>query len=74
MDSETILPVPRIDSAATDESPWQRERRAFERLLPSLLRTHPGQYVAVHNGTIIAIGSDRIAVALQGHRKKLELA
>jgi hypothetical protein len=69
MDSATILPAPRIDSAAADGGPWERERRAFDRLLPSLLGTHPGQYVAVHNGTIIASGSDRIAVALQGYQR-----
>ena len=69
MDSATILPAPRIDSAAIDESPWERERRAFDRLLPSLLGTHLGQYVAVHNGTIIASGSDRITVAVQGYQR-----
>jgi hypothetical protein len=64
MNSVTILPTPRLESTTTEVSPWERERRAFNRLLPSLLGTHPGQYVAVHNGTIIASGSERIAVAL----------
>jgi len=69
MNSATILPAPSIESAVTEESPWERERRAFDRLLPALLRTHPGQYVAIHDGTIIASGSDRITVALQGYQR-----
>jgi len=69
MNSVTILPAPRIESPVTEETPWERERRAFDRLLPSLLGTHPGQYVAVHDGTIIASGSDRITVALQGYQR-----
>ena len=39
----------RIDS-------WQRERRAFERLLPSLRRRFAGRYVAIHRSRIA--GSD----------------
>jgi len=69
MNNVTILPAPRIEQAVTEESPWERERRAFDRLLPSLLETHPGQYVAIHSGSIIASGSDRITVALQGYQR-----
>ncbi|MGH7129949.1 MAG: hypothetical protein ACREIV_15365, partial [Planctomycetaceae bacterium] len=49
--SETdILPAPEIKPPPVSEMPkWEREKRAFRRLLPSLLSTHGGQYVAVHN-------------------------
>ena len=37
-------------------------------MFPSLLGTHRGQYVAVHDGRVVASGSDEIAVALQAYR------
>jgi hypothetical protein len=42
---------------------WQSEERAFHRLVPALLPTHRGQYVAVHNGQVIDHGPDQIEVA-----------
>lgn len=44
-------------------SKFERERRAFYRLLPDLLGTHRGQYVAVHNERIADSGPDRLSVA-----------
>lgn len=44
-------------------SKFDRERRAFFRLLPTLLETHRGQYVAVHNEQIVDCGPDRLSVA-----------
>ena len=69
MDGVTALPAPEIAALGTEESPWARERRGFERMLPSLLQTHPGQYVAVHNGKVITSGNDRISVALEAYRQ-----
>jgi hypothetical protein len=69
MNNVTILPAPEIGSTVAEESPWERERRAFVQLLPSLLETHPGQYAAVRNGTVVASGSDRIGVALDAYRQ-----
>jgi hypothetical protein len=69
MDSVTALSAPEITVVPTEESPRARERRAFDRLLPSLLQTHPGQFVAVHNGKVITSGSDRISVALEAYRQ-----
>lgn len=36
-----------------------REKDAFHRLLPELLKTHRGQYVAIHDGQVIAVGDER---------------
>jgi hypothetical protein len=69
MDSVTVLPAPEIESVVTEDSAWERERRAFERLLPTLLETHPGQCVAVHNGTVVNSASDRITAALEACRR-----
>ncbi len=37
----------------------QRERAAFYRLLPELLKTHYGKVVAIHNEQVIAVGDER---------------
>lgn len=44
---------------------FERERRAFSRLLPQLLATHRGQYVAIHEETVAESGSDRMEVAMK---------
>jgi hypothetical protein len=69
MNDVTILPAPEIEPAVTPETAWERERQAFFQLLPSLLKSHPGQYVAVHDRTVIADGSDRISVALHAYEQ-----
>ena len=43
---------------------FERERRAFLRLLPQLLATHRGWYVAVHDEKVAASGADRMEVAM----------
>src|SRR5262245_55406867 len=35
------------------ETKWERERRAFLRLHPELLRTHRNKYVAIHEGQVV---------------------
>lgn len=40
-----------------------REIAAFEALLPDLLTTHRDEFVAVHDGRVVAHGPDRVAVA-----------
>jgi hypothetical protein len=44
---------------------WEREYQAFQRLLPQLLATHRGQYVAVHNEQVVDSGDDKLALALR---------
>ncbi|MBM3982806.1 MAG: hypothetical protein FJ304_21555 [Planctomycetes bacterium] len=55
---EVHLPEPPVPK-------FERERRAFFRLLPELLGTHRGQYVAVHDERVIDTGPDQIALALR---------
>jgi hypothetical protein len=45
-------------------SKWEREYRAFRRLLPELLRTERDNYVAVHEEQVI--DKDRDEMALMG--------
>jgi hypothetical protein len=44
---------------------FERERRAFMRLLPQLLTTHRGQYVAIHDEKVVESGTDRTDVAMK---------
>lgn len=52
--------------AGQDDDAWRREqlqrlepnRSAFQRLLPELLKTHEGQFVAIHKGKVIDSDSD----------------
>jgi PHD/YefM family antitoxin component YafN of YafNO toxin-antitoxin module len=43
--------------------PLEPEREAFQRLLPELLKTHRGQFVAVHGGQVIDSDPDKEALA-----------
>jgi hypothetical protein len=69
MERVTLLPAPEIVTGSIEETDWERERRGFQRLLPSLLATYPGQYVAVRDGAVVASGTDRITVALEAYRQ-----
>lgn len=48
---------------------WEREYRAFLHMLPELLRSHRGKYVAVHDGRVVDEGEDKIALALGAYQK-----
>jgi hypothetical protein len=39
-----------------------QEIAAFERLKPALLEQHAGQYVAIYQGQVVAVGPSRLAV------------
>ena len=68
--SEVIeYPAPDLSISVTPETPWQRERRAFWELLPSLRQTHYGQHVAIRDGKVVASGSDRVAVAMEAYSR-----
>ena len=42
-----------LTCSARGEDKWRREQRAFHGLLPGLLSTNPGQYVAIHEGQVV---------------------
>jgi Family of unknown function (DUF5678) len=48
-------------------APLAEEQRAFARLLPELLGTHHGQYVAVLHDQVVASGPDLFAVLTQAY-------
>ncbi len=63
MNETEIQPAPVIPAPATGDEKFRREQEAFRRLLPQLLPTHRGQYVAVHGGQVVGSGPDPVEVA-----------
>jgi hypothetical protein len=59
---EVQLPTPTL-------SKGEREYRAFLRMLSGLLKTHPGQYVAVHNEHVVDSDTDDIVLVQRVHGK-----
>jgi len=49
---ESLIPPPR--------NKWEREYRAFRRLLPELLKTYRGKYVAIHDEQLVDSDNDRV--------------
>ena len=48
---------------------FQREKRAFERLKPGLLKTHRGQYVVIREEKAALFGHDKTELAKQAYEK-----
>jgi hypothetical protein len=59
------LPSPVLDLTPPPPSKWEREKQAFRQLLPNLLLTHRGQYVAIHDGQVADAGDNALTVALR---------
>jgi hypothetical protein len=64
---EVHLPEPEL-------SKFEREKRAFYRLLPGLRATHLGQYVAIHDEQVVDSGPDQVEVALRVQRRVGQVA
>ena len=65
MKRTTVLPAPQVDCPLLGEGKWNDERRAFQRLRPSLLRSHQGSYVAIHQSKVVDSGKDKVALGLR---------
>jgi hypothetical protein len=65
MSTPVTLPAPALDSGDSPATKWQREYQAFQQLLPALLTTHKGQYVAVHDGQVVGSGDDKLTLAMR---------
>ncbi|MBC7815395.1 MAG: hypothetical protein IAG10_00685 [Planctomycetaceae bacterium] len=61
------LPAPDVSPPIVSDERWFRERSAFLKLLPSLLTTSAGEFVAIHNERVVAKGDDKIRVARQAY-------
>jgi hypothetical protein len=68
--SETAMqPAFAVDLPAPQISKGEAEYRAFLRLLPGLLGTHRGQYVAIHDGQVVDSDTDDRALVLRVQAK-----
>ena len=65
MSDPTTLPAPVVNLPPAPRTKWEREYQTFQGLLPQLLVTHRGQYVAIHNEQVVDSGDDKLAVALR---------
>ena len=50
-------------------SKGEREYQAFLRLLPDLLHTHRGMFVAIHDGQVVDMDVDDIALVQRVHAR-----
>jgi hypothetical protein len=67
-DIET-LPAPVLPPRRSKNEKWEREYAAFIEMLPDLLQTHRGKFVAIHEGRMVDCGDDKIALALRVYNK-----
>jgi hypothetical protein len=58
----TTLTPPAFHWPPPPRSKWEREYRAFQQLLPQLLLTERGKYVAIHEGQVIDSDCDEMAL------------
>jgi hypothetical protein len=58
--STVTMPPPELPPPKPGK--FDRERAAFWRLLPELLKTHQGQYVAIHEEQVIDSDADDLAL------------
>jgi hypothetical protein len=54
-----------VELPQREPTKFERERQAFLRLLPQLLATHRGQYVAIHDENVAASGANRMEAAMK---------
>lgn len=69
MSEPITLPAPEVSWSPAAESKWEREYRAFLRLLPQLLITHRDRYVAVHDEQAVDSDDDPIALTKRVHAR-----
>jgi hypothetical protein len=66
--TETMtLPAFEVHLPALPMSKGEREYQAFRRLLPALLATHAGKFVAVHEEKVVDSDTDDIALVQRVH-------
>lgn len=69
MSATQTLPAPVVSPPLAADERWRQERSAFQRLLPKLLEDSAGQFVAIHNGQVVARGDNKIGVAQQAYSR-----
>ncbi len=65
MSEVTTLPAPVVEWPPPPAGKWEREYRAFRRLLPQLLLTQRGRYVDIHNEEVVDEDTEEIPLVLR---------
>jgi hypothetical protein len=65
MSEPLTLSAPPVTLPIPARTKWDFEFQAFCRLLPQLLATHRGRYVAIHDGMVVDSGEDKLTLALR---------
>src|SRR5208282_6354559 len=69
MSNMTTPPAFEVKVPTPELTQGEREYQAFLRLLPQLLATHRGQYVAIHEGKVVDSDPDDIALVQRVHAR-----
>jgi hypothetical protein len=65
MSESSVLSAEVVELPIAARTAWEREYQAFLQLLPVLLASHKGKYVAIHGGQVVDSGDDKLALALR---------
>ena len=69
MNDVSTPPTFEVNIPSPSPGKGEREYHAFLRLLPGLLTTHRGLYVAVHEGEVVDADADHIALVRRVHAR-----
>ena len=69
MSETAVQPALTVELPAGALPKGESEYQAFLRLLPQLLETHQGKYVAIHDGEVIDSDTDDVALILRVQAK-----
>ena len=63
-----LFSAPVLDMARKQDDKWDREYAAFLTMLPQLLQSHAGKYVAVHEGQLVHTGDEKVELGLRVYK------
>jgi hydrogenase maturation factor len=69
MSETAVQPALAVELPIPDVPKGEAEYQAFLRLLPQLLETHRGKYVAIHHGQVVDSDTDDVALVLRVQAK-----
>jgi len=71
MSESDILEAPKLNlrPKPRGDEKWRREKEAFLRVLPDLLKTYRDKFVAIHDGAVVAVGDTRIDAAMKAYER-----
>lgn len=64
-DQAQIFEAPQLPIPKVIDDPWERDQQAFFLMLPELLKTLRGKYVAIYNEKVVEVGDERRSVLLR---------